>query len=482
MRVSLRAAALTAAFFVSIPGFAAAEDVTLRARSGPMELTGALIAYDGETYRLETRWGRLTIEAAAVDCTGPGCPELQSFAPELRIMADAGLAAQVLPPILRAWAEQEGLKLQTEGDRHSLVASDGARLHIRRLDPATNVTAALTAGDADGALVLPPLDAARAPGRPVAQVPLVLASSITAPPGPLARADLRRARAQEPRWTALTGTDQPLVWHSPGSFADLAAIARFGPSRFAPQTAADLPALVVALARDPWGLALLPAPLPEGLVERQVTDSCGLIRDASPFALAAGEHPLAISIHWQSAGRKLPAEARRFADYLTSQPPGALAPDQARALTDQGPRLANALLSVNPDVTLADLQTAIAQLAPAKRLPLTIRFDRSGAPDGAGRAAVDTLIALSDSGGLAGYDLLLAGFTDAQGGGASNRKASLARATALQELLQKSLPPGRPSPVIHSAGFGEALPLACNDSAEGRHLNRRVEVWLLPKP
>lgn len=481
MLFSLRAAALTAAFFVSLLGFATAEDVTLRARSGPMELTGALIVYDGETYRLDTRWGRLTVEAAAVDCTGPGCPELQSFAPELRIMADAGLAAQVLPPLLQAWAAQEGLELQSDGDRHSLIAPEGARLHIRRLEPAAIITAALNAGDADGAFVLPPADAARAPGRPVAQVPLVLASSVTAPPGPLTRADLRRAHTQEPRWTALTGTDQPLVWHSAGSFADLAAMARFGPSRFAPQTAADLPALVAALARDPWGLALLPAPLPEGLVERQVTDSCGLIRDASAFALAAGEHPLALSIHWQGAGRRLPAEARRFADYMTSQPLAAASPGQALALTDQGPRLANALLSVNADVTLTDLQAAITQLAPARRLPLTIRYDRSGAPDGAGRAAIDALIALSDSGGLAGYDLLLAGFTDAEGSGAANRKASLARATALQNLLQTSLPPGRPQPVIHSAGFGEALPLACNDSAEGRHLNRRVEVWLLPK-
>jgi phosphate transport system substrate-binding protein len=27
-------------------------------------------------------------------------------------------------------------------------------------------------------------------------------------------------------------------------------------------------------------------------------------------------------------------------------------------------------------------------------------------------------------------------------------------------------------------GFGEAMPLACDDSALGRHANRRVEVWL----
>jgi phosphate transport system substrate-binding protein len=29
-------------------------------------------------------------------------------------------------------------------------------------------------------------------------------------------------------------------------------------------------------------------------------------------------------------------------------------------------------------------------------------------------------------------------------------------------------------------GFGEALPMACDETAAGRHLNRRVELWLVP--
>ena len=29
-------------------------------------------------------------------------------------------------------------------------------------------------------------------------------------------------------------------------------------------------------------------------------------------------------------------------------------------------------------------------------------------------------------------------------------------------------------------GFGEALPMACDETAVGRQLNRRVELWVLP--
>ena len=33
-------------------------------------------------------------------------------------------------------------------------------------------------------------------------------------------------------------------------------------------------------------------------------------------------------------------------------------------------------------------------------------------------------------------------------------------------------------PAIAVESFGEALPIACDDTALGRRVNRRVEVWL----
>jgi outer membrane protein OmpA-like peptidoglycan-associated protein len=33
---------------------------------------------------------------------------------------------------------------------------------------------------------------------------------------------------------------------------------------------------------------------------------------------------------------------------------------------------------------------------------------------------------------------------------------------------------------IEVRGYGELMPVACNDSETGREKNRRVEIWLVP--
>ena len=37
---------------------------------------------------------------------------------------------------------------------------------------------------------------------------------------------------------------------------------------------------------------------------------------------------------------------------------------------------------------------------------------------------------------------------------------------------------GDTAPALETEAFGEALPMACDDSDWGRKVNRRVEVWV----
>jgi chemotaxis protein MotB len=60
----------------------------------------------------------------------------------------------------------------------------------------------------------------------------------------------------------------------------------------------------------------------------------------------------------------------------------------------------------------------------------------------------------------------------------SNWELSTARATSVVHFLQDQI--GLPGERIIAAGYGEYQPVASNDDAEGRALNRRIQILLVP--
>ena len=80
------------------------------------------------------------------------------------------------------------------------------------------------------------------------------------------------------------------------------------------------------------------------------------------------------------------------------------------------------------------------------------------------------------SGILASHPTLrleIEGHTDSVGSDAANQSLSERRAETVRAyLVQQGVPTGS----VTAAGFGKSRPVAANDTAEGRHLNRRVEL------
>jgi outer membrane protein OmpA-like peptidoglycan-associated protein len=70
---------------------------------------------------------------------------------------------------------------------------------------------------------------------------------------------------------------------------------------------------------------------------------------------------------------------------------------------------------------------------------------------------------------------LVEGFTDSVGGEAANQDLSDRRAAAVQTALSNL---GVDRQRISAKGYGEAFPVAGNDNAGGRQMNRRVEIVL----
>ncbi len=92
-----------------------------------------------------------------------------------------------------------------------------------------------------------------------------------------------------------------------------------------------------------------------------------------------------------------------------------------------------------------------------------------------GRAALQNLGAQIRSQGLKVKDINVIGHTDSVGSDAYNMRLSERRATAVRNFLVGE---GVSSSIIDVSGMGKRQPVASNETAEGRALNRRVEVMV----
>ena len=76
-------------------------------------------------------------------------------------------------------------------------------------------------------------------------------------------------------------------------------------------------------------------------------------------------------------------------------------------------------------------------------------------------------------------EILVKGHTDNTGSEKYNQELSERRAKAVKNFL---ILKGVSARQIAAIGFGETMPVASNDTAEGRQKNRRVEIEIKPKP
>ncbi|HAZ3471739.1 TPA: OmpA family protein [Escherichia coli] len=112
------------------------------------------------------------------------------------------------------------------------------------------------------------------------------------------------------------------------------------------------------------------------------------------------------------------------------------------------------------------------------RLDSMSLFDvgQSRLKDGSTKVLVDALVNIRAK---PGWLILVAGYTDATGDEKSNQQLSLRRAEAVRNwMLQIS---DIPATCFAVQGLGESQPAATNDTPQGRAVNRRVEISLVPR-
>jgi phosphate transport system substrate-binding protein len=116
----------------------------------------------------------------------------------------------------------------------------------------------------------------------------------------------------------------------------------------------------------------------------------------------------------------------------------------------------------------------LKEVSGAGRLNLDFQFPAGTSEfDGNASEDLDRLVELLADPNYQQRSLLLFGFSDDAGGAKKNLALSRDRARTIADQLQ--MRGIKPSVV---KGFGKVMPIASNDTEDGREKNRRVEVWL----
>jgi len=502
--------AATVATLLILPGGAArAQDVTLSSADGTITINGDLIAYDGEYLRLETEFGKLTLDARGLSCAGPGCPMLSGGVAEVSIEGAQVIAEHLFPAVLAAFAQAQGLALtQTRGDNETLFDlrdGDGngpvMRLRLRASSSDAGLLA-LVSGETDLALSLTPL---QDPDFLLHVLALDAFVPVVATGGVIERigmADLLALLQDEHGRQQMAGegpeTELTLHLRNPDSGEHHALGARLHAIGIDTLTEGAIRhgsngGLVRAVARDPFALGMTLRSQAHGLPDTPMIDACGLPVTSEPFALKAGAYPLTQPLYAIQLRQRLPLRLRQLLEFFASPEAGQAIlaagftearPEQAPA-AGQGLRLIRSLRlpeSDDPAGFLDSLRMTGDLMLETRQLSLAFRFEPGTAQiDATSQVNIRQLARDIEAGVYDGQEIILAGFSDSMGDAGANRDLSLRRAEAVRDALAEAAPLRDAARVALSAqGLGILLPVACNDAEWGRALNRRVEVWLRP--
>ncbi|MCV6825558.1 MULTISPECIES: phosphate ABC transporter substrate-binding/OmpA family protein [Halocynthiibacter] len=518
--MSILRAAVFAALFVLTPICARAQDITLTSQDGAMSLSGVLVGYDGEFYRVETEFGVLTLDGSGVICSGPACPNLDGYVAEISVSGARTVGDVLLPSLFERFAARHGYtvtrEVESNRDFTLVLKQSGQDTEVARIDFALGNSdqglARFVSGETDFALSLreaneDEITIAREAGlgdlrsSRVARiigldgvVPIVSKrNTVTS----ISLEQTSKVFAGEIKnWQELGGIDAPIVLHlrEDGSGVLERAVSQIltdedselAQSRRHTSNAS----LSAAVARDPFAIGIVSHSEIGNSRPLALLGGCGFPFMASHSTIKSEDYPLTSPLFLYTPARRLPKIIREFMAFMSTPSAEQIVEasgfvNQASIeipMADQGERLANAVLQAGDEVSLSDVQEMVGALRSARRLSTTFRFEAgSSLLDAQSRANVSKLAEELEAGLFEDRKLLFVGFSDGDGGAAANRRIAMRRAQAVRAAVLKEASLFDPERMeIGELAFGEAMPMACDDTEWGRQVNRRVEVWLAP--
>lgn len=505
-------AALGAALFFFVGAASAQEPITLQSDGRGFEITGHLLGFDGEYIQIASEYGPLTLSYAKVDCEGASCPDPVNFVPRFKISGDASVADVLLPALWegfarnRGWATQIddidggviGVSSGSSGDVAAVLEINGSTTEqgfsdlISHRTNAVIATREVTAAERSlafdqGIDDLESSSRSRILGLD-ALTPIVSPLRKTRT---LSLVQLQRAlRGEVTDWEAFGEPAAPLTLHlGPEGSGATQAVVRYligdaAAVAMRHETDAELANAVVS-DRNAIGIASFLRT--GGARAVSLLDDCGFLSETNAIGIKTEDYPLTAPIFLYVPPRIMPDVFKDFMQWTRS--PAAQLIVRRTGFVDQtvvpipldaqGQRFANAIERAGTEVPFDELQRFVRLISDQTRLSLSFRFEVGSSDlDAQSRSNLTDLAAAVRDGIYDGRELTLIGFSDGIGEAKANRDLSGERAEAVRQALVDLLGGSVDRVELSIAAFGEALPMACDDTELGQRTNRRVELWV----
>jgi phosphate transport system substrate-binding protein len=511
--------AVAASIFTGTPASAQDKSVTLLSNDGTLRLNGEMVDFSDGFYSIKTILGDMRISASRFSCEGPGCPAIETATVSFKISGSDTVGEGLMPLLISGYAAWKGAEAQiTNGSRPGqmiaeLVSESGFGDEIGSylvestssgdafaglLDKSAEIGMSSRRITRDEARALRKNGAGNMVGieseRVIAVDSLVV---ITHPDNPVKSLSISQLasiyRGETTNWSDVGGPAQPInVYTSVEGSGTRSEFDRgvFGGDPPAPvagqKVVASATEMANAIDADPSGIGYVGYAFQRGNKPLDIVNHCGITASPNAFAAKTEEYTLNRRLYLYSRDDNLSSAAKDFLEYAISEgADGVVAKSgfinlavERQSQDNTGGRMRDLITNTTDTFELGLMRELLLEMLQWDRLSTTFRF-APGAFALDNKAELDMVRLLNYLRAQpAGTEVAIVGFTDSDGAFEANRSLSIGRARSVAAAIDAAAAADLTGIKFFALGFGELSPVACNDTQEGKAINRRVEVWI----
>lgn len=496
--------------------FSFAQEVELYSNDGSLTVRGELVDFSNQNYTIDTSVGRITFDTNTVLCRGDACPVLspaisESSGPDsesgttvsdFSIVGVGTQASAIVQELLPAYAQSLDAQINKAPDGAYVLtnSTEDEIANISLVDTASSSNLpALLQQQAAIALTAQPFLSDEVSDSDDNQViglnALTIVTAEDNPVSAISTSDVAKVFSGEIRnWSELGGPDGPIILYGPQSDSELARLfenwlisTQNDENTQLFENIVKVENVAEQVASKPDAIGYTDFSNSQAAKTMDIQGDCGIATSASRFTIKAEEYPLTQRFYAHQSAQSKIEHLDELLNFIQSDAGQDIVSrhslinqlDTSISIDNQGERFVNAIASSATDTESELLRQMVKQIMDSERLSTTFRFN-TGSDQMDQRAQWDVIRLAEKLQSLANRNsvVYLLGFTDSIGDFELNREVSLRRANQIRDALLETNAGLADQLSIESAGFGEIAPLACNENAQGRSINRRVEVWI----